>query len=147
MSIYVDENTKVVIQGISPTSQGLYHGLRNRAYGTKACQFLGTKLGGKGKVIMFEGDLASINGRDRTDAFNECMKQNFPGITVFGEATEWKGDVAASKFLTRLASDPDIRGVYMGAAPTRARAPQAAKAALERWDFKTMKRKRLHGTD
>ena len=40
-----------------------------------------------------------------------------------------------------------VGGVYMGAAPTRARAPQAAKAALERWDFKTMKRKRLHGTD
>lgn len=85
----------------------------NRAYGTKACQFLGTKLGGKGKVIMFEGDLASINGRDRTEAFNACMKQNFPGITVFGEATEWKGDVAAAKFQTRLASDPDIKGVYM----------------------------------
>jgi simple sugar transport system substrate-binding protein/ribose transport system substrate-binding protein len=85
----------------------------NRAYGTKACQFLGTKLGGKGKVIMFEGGLDSINGRDRTEAFNDCMKQNFPGITVFGEATEWKGDLAASKFQTRLASDPDIKGVYM----------------------------------
>ena len=35
MSIFVDETTKVVIQGISPTSQGLYHGLRNKAYGTK----------------------------------------------------------------------------------------------------------------
>jgi simple sugar transport system substrate-binding protein/ribose transport system substrate-binding protein len=85
----------------------------NRAYGEKACQFLGTKLGGKGKVIMFQGDLASINGRDRTEAFNECMKKNFPGITVFGEATDWKGDVAAAKFQTRLASDPDIKGVYM----------------------------------
>jgi len=85
----------------------------NRAYGTKACQFLGTKLNGKGKVIMFEGGLDSINGRDRTEAFNECMTKNFPGIKVFGEATEWKGDVAASKFATRLASDPDIKGVYM----------------------------------
>ncbi|QLQ40525.2 sugar ABC transporter substrate-binding protein [Micromonospora robiginosa] len=85
----------------------------NRAYGTKACQFLGTKLGGKGKVIMFQGGLDSINGRDRTESFNECMKQNYPGITVFGEATEWKGDLAASKFQTRLASDPDIKGVYM----------------------------------
>ena len=34
MSVFVDEHTKVVIQGISPSSQGLYHGLRNRAYGT-----------------------------------------------------------------------------------------------------------------
>lgn len=85
----------------------------NRAYGTKACQFLGAKLGGKGKVVMLQGGLDSINGRDRTEAFNECMKADFPGITVFGEATDWKADVAASKLQTRFASDPDIKGVYM----------------------------------
>lgn len=85
----------------------------NRAYGTKACQFLGTKLGGKGKVVMLQGDLASINGRDRTEAFNECMKKDYPGITVFGEAADWKADVAASKLQTRFASDPDIKGIYM----------------------------------
>ncbi|GIJ49660.1 ABC transporter substrate-binding protein [Virgisporangium aliadipatigenens] len=85
----------------------------NRAYGTKACQFLGTKLGGQGKVVMLQGDLASINGRDRTEAFNECMKKDYPGITVFGEATDWKGDVAASKLQTRFTSDPDIKGIYM----------------------------------
>jgi ABC-type sugar transport system substrate-binding protein len=85
----------------------------NRAYGTKACQFLGAKLGGKGKVVMLQGDLASVNGRDRTEAFNECMKKDFPGITVFGEATDWKGDVAASKLQTRFTSDPDIKGIYM----------------------------------
>jgi ABC-type sugar transport system substrate-binding protein len=85
----------------------------NRAYGTKACQFLGTKLGGKGKVVMLQGGLDSINGRDRTEAFNECMKKDFPGVTVFGEATDWKADVAASKLQTRFTSDPDIKGIYM----------------------------------
>jgi succinyl-CoA synthetase alpha subunit len=35
LSIFLDETTKVVVQGISPTSQGLFHALRNRAYGTK----------------------------------------------------------------------------------------------------------------
>ncbi|RIV39154.1 sugar ABC transporter substrate-binding protein [Micromonospora radicis] len=85
----------------------------NRAYGTKACQFLGTKLGGKGKVVMLQGGLDSINGRDRTEAFNECMQKEFPEITVFGEATDWKADVAASKLQTRFASDPDIKGIYM----------------------------------
>ncbi|MEV5817911.1 sugar ABC transporter substrate-binding protein [Micromonospora harpali] len=85
----------------------------NRAYGTKACQFLGTKLGGKGKVVMLQGGLDSINGRDRTEAFNECMAKEFPGIKVFGEATDWKADVAASKLQTRFASDPDIKGIYM----------------------------------
>jgi ABC-type sugar transport system substrate-binding protein len=85
----------------------------NRAYGTKACQFLGTKLGGKGKVVMLEGGLDSINGRDRTEAFNDCMKANFAQIKVFGEATNWDGAVAAQKLQTDLTANPDIKGVYM----------------------------------
>ena len=32
----------------------------NRAYGEKSCQFLGTKLKGKGKVVELMGDVASI---------------------------------------------------------------------------------------
>ena len=47
MSIFVDETTKVVIQGVSPTSQGLYHGLRNRAYGTKVVAGTNPKRGGE----------------------------------------------------------------------------------------------------
>jgi ribose transport system substrate-binding protein len=85
----------------------------NRAYGTKACQFLGAELGGKGKVVMLEGGLDSINGRDRTEAFTECMKTKFAQIKVFGEATNWDGAVAAQKLQTDLTSDPDINGVYM----------------------------------
>ncbi|MEU3782054.1 sugar ABC transporter substrate-binding protein [Streptomyces sp900129855] len=85
----------------------------NRAYGEKACQYLGTKLGDKGKVVMLEGGLDSINGRDRTEAFNDCMKKNYPGVKVFGEATNWDGAVAAQKLQTDLTANPDIRGVYM----------------------------------
>ncbi|MCU7826770.1 sugar ABC transporter substrate-binding protein [Kitasatospora sp. DSM 101779] len=85
----------------------------NRAYGEKACQFLGTKLKGEGKVVMLEGGLDSINGRDRTEAFNDCMKKNYPGIKVFGEATNWDGAVAAQKLQTDLTANPDIKGVYM----------------------------------
>jgi simple sugar transport system substrate-binding protein/ribose transport system substrate-binding protein len=85
----------------------------NRAYGEKACRFLGAKLGGNGKVVMLQGDLSSINGRDRTDAFNECMKTNYPGITVFGEATNWDGAIAAQKLQTDMTAHPDIKGVYM----------------------------------
>jgi simple sugar transport system substrate-binding protein/ribose transport system substrate-binding protein len=85
----------------------------NRAYGEKACQFLGAKLKGSGKVVMLQGDLASINGRDRTEAFNDCMKKNYPGITVFGEATNWDGAIASQKLQIRLTEHPDIKGVYM----------------------------------
>ncbi len=34
MSIFVDENTKVVVQGLTG-GQGRFHGLRNKAYGTQ----------------------------------------------------------------------------------------------------------------
>ncbi|WDZ82912.1 sugar ABC transporter substrate-binding protein [Micromonospora cathayae] len=110
-----DKDIPVVTIDTRPDSGRVFMVVRadNRAYGTKACQFLGTKLGGKGKVVMLQGGLDSINGRDRTEAFNECMKKDFPGITVFGEATDWKSDVAAQKLQTRLASDPEVKGIYM----------------------------------
>jgi len=87
----------------------------NRAYGEKACKFLGDKLAGKGKVVMFMGSLSSINGRDRSEAFNECMKKDFPGIQVFAEPTEWEGTKAAAALQTRLTQHPDINGIYMQA--------------------------------
>jgi ABC-type sugar transport system substrate-binding protein len=85
----------------------------NRAYGTKACQFLGTKMAGKGAVVMLQGDVASINGRDRTEAFNECMKKDFSGIKVYGQPSKWDGALAASQLQTVLAAHSDVRGVYM----------------------------------
>ncbi|WP_328675030.1 sugar ABC transporter substrate-binding protein [Streptomyces sp. NBC_00343] len=105
----------VVTVDTRPDSGDVYMVVRadNRAYGEKACKYLGTKLGGKGKVVMLEGGLDSINGRDRTEAFNECMKADYPGIKVFGEATNWDGAVAAQKLQTDLTAHPDIKGIYM----------------------------------
>jgi simple sugar transport system substrate-binding protein/ribose transport system substrate-binding protein len=62
---------------------------------------------------MLQGDVASINGRDRTDAFNECMQKTFPAMQVFGEPSKWDGALAASQLQTALAANPDVRGVYM----------------------------------
>jgi ABC-type sugar transport system substrate-binding protein len=110
-----DKNIPVVSVDTRPESGDVYMVVRadNRAYGEKACQFLGAKLGGEGKVVMLQGDLASINGRDRTEAFNECMEKDFPGIQVFGEATNWDANIASQKLQTDLTAHPDIKGVYM----------------------------------
>ena len=86
----------------------------NKAYGTKACQFLGAQLKGTGTVVEFEGDLTSINGRDRSQAFGDCMKQNYPNIKVEAEPTNWAGDVAASKLQDALNAGP-VNGIYMQA--------------------------------
>ncbi|WP_199548810.1 sugar ABC transporter substrate-binding protein [Streptomyces sp. N35] len=87
----------------------------NRAYGEQACKYLGEQLKGKGKVVEFQGDLASINGRDRSEAFKECMDKSYPDIKVFELATEWKGEVASAKLQTTMAAHPDIDGIYMQA--------------------------------
>jgi ribose transport system substrate-binding protein len=107
----------VVSVDTRPDSGPVYMVVRadNRAYGTKACEFLGEKLGGKGKVVEFQGSLTSINGRDRSEAFKECMDAKFPDITVFEEPTEWEGGKAQAALETRLATDPDLKGVYMQA--------------------------------
>src|SRR5579859_5441090 len=51
MAIFVDEHTKVVIQGLSPSpgNQGRYHGLRNKAYGTQVVA--GTNPGRGGSEV------------------------------------------------------------------------------------------------
>ncbi|MHB1446778.1 MAG: succinate--CoA ligase subunit alpha [Acidimicrobiales bacterium] len=51
MSIFVDEKTKVVIQGLSPSAgnQAAYHGLRNQAYGTQVVA--GTNPGRPGQDV------------------------------------------------------------------------------------------------
>jgi simple sugar transport system substrate-binding protein/ribose transport system substrate-binding protein len=87
----------------------------NRAYGTKACEFLGKQMGGKGKVAELQGALDSINGRDRSEAFAACMKTKFPKIKVFELPTDWKGDVASAKLQSLLAQNPDLNGIYMQA--------------------------------
>jgi simple sugar transport system substrate-binding protein/ribose transport system substrate-binding protein len=87
----------------------------NRAYGRKACEFLGKQLHGKGKVAELQGALGSINGYDRSQAFAACMKSEFPGIQVIELATDWKGDVASAKLQSTLAANPDLNGIYMQA--------------------------------
>ncbi|MFE9451922.1 sugar ABC transporter substrate-binding protein [Streptomyces sp. NPDC006739] len=112
-----NKHIPVVSVDTRPDSGKVYMVVRadNKAYGTKACEFLGKQLGGKGKVAELEGALDSINGRDRSEAFAACMKKEYPGITVYPLATNWDGSVASSKLQTLLAQHKDINGIYMQA--------------------------------
>jgi simple sugar transport system substrate-binding protein/ribose transport system substrate-binding protein len=88
----------------------------NRAYGVKACTYLGETLKGKGNVVEFQGALTSINGRDRSEAFKECMQKKYPDIKLFEIPTDWKGDVASSGLQTVLSqTNNNIQGIYMQA--------------------------------
>lgn len=107
----------VVSVDTRPDSGKVYMVVRadNRAYGEKACDYLGQQLHGSGGVVEFEGALESINGRDRSQAFGDCMKQKFPGISVYAEPTNWDGPTAAADLQTVLTQHPDVNGIYMQA--------------------------------
>ncbi|MGW3010077.1 sugar ABC transporter substrate-binding protein [Streptomyces sp. NPDC001219] len=87
----------------------------NRAYGERSCDYLGRRLGGRGRVAELQGDLSSVNGRDRSAAFASCMQRRFPKITVHELATDWKGEVASAKLQSLLAQHPDLDGIYLQA--------------------------------
>ena len=53
MSIFVDENTKVIVQGLTG-GQGRFHGLRNRAYGTKVVAGVTPGKGGQDRFRVLD---------------------------------------------------------------------------------------------
>ncbi|MGW1893636.1 sugar ABC transporter substrate-binding protein [Streptomyces sp. NPDC002004] len=86
----------------------------NVAYGRKACDYLGQHVG-SGKVVQIMGDLASVNGRDRSEAFRSCVKRKYPRLKVLEIPAKWESDTAASKLDTLLNANPGIKGIYLQA--------------------------------
>ncbi len=72
MAIFVDSNTKVLVQGLTG-GQGKFHGLRNKAYGTKVV------AGVPFIVCITEG----IPAQDEARTFN-VLKRDFPGTRLLG---------------------------------------------------------------
>ena len=67
----------------------------NTIYGQDACALISSKVK-SGYVLDLEGDLTSSNGADRTNAFNQCMAANDPGVHVLKDPTVWTEDTAVT---------------------------------------------------
>lgn len=78
MSIFVDENTKVVYQGLTG-SQGRFHGLRNRAYGTQVVAGTNPKKAGTDvegvPIFATVGDAVEATGANAS-----CIFIPAPGV-------------------------------------------------------------------
>jgi ABC-type sugar transport system substrate-binding protein len=110
------KNIPVVTIDTEPDSGKVFMIVRadNKAYGTKSCKYIGDTLKGVGNVVEFEGDLASVNGRDRSTAFAACMKANYPNMKVFAEPTKWDTPTAIGQLNSVLAGNK-IQAIYMQA--------------------------------
>jgi ABC-type sugar transport system substrate-binding protein len=67
----------------------------NLIYGLDACAFISSRVK-SGYVLDLEGDLTSSNGADRTNAFNDCMAANDPGVTILKDPTVWTDATAVT---------------------------------------------------
>lgn len=67
----------------------------NTLYGQDACAYISGKVK-SGYVLDLEGDLTSSNGADRTNAFDQCMSANDPGVKLVREPTTWTDATAVT---------------------------------------------------
>jgi ABC-type sugar transport system substrate-binding protein len=86
----------------------------NIGMGEIACKDMAKAIGEKGKVLSLQGAFTSINGRERSQGFADCMKQ-YPGIQLIERPTDWDPAKQVAAFQTVLAANPDLKGVFQQA--------------------------------
>jgi len=84
----------------------------NIGMGEIACKDMAKAIGEKGKVLSLMGAQTSINGRERSEGFRECIQQNYPDIQLIERPTDWDPTKQANALQTVLAANPDLKGVF-----------------------------------
>jgi ribose transport system substrate-binding protein len=104
----------VIMMDVGPSSGKVYAVVRanNILFGQQACEYIGTFAHGSGHAAVLEGDLASINGRDRANGFISCMKKNFPKMKILTYATKWDTPTAVNDAKTAMTAYKDLKGIY-----------------------------------
>lgn len=115
LDLAASKHIPVVSVDVGPSAGKVYMVVRadNTLYGKDACQYIGSHASGAGHVAVLEGDLASINGRDRSTAFISCIKKSFPNLKVAQYATKWDTPTAVNDAKTALSTYKDLQGIYV----------------------------------
>jgi ribose transport system substrate-binding protein len=108
------QNVPVVSIDIGPDGGKLYAIVRadNRGMGWIACTEMAKAIGDSGKVLSLQGAFSSINGRERSEGFHDCMTKGHPKIEVIERPTDWDATKQAAALQTVLTANPDLKGVF-----------------------------------
>jgi simple sugar transport system substrate-binding protein/ribose transport system substrate-binding protein len=110
------KNIPVVTVDVAPSQGSVYMIVRadNTAYGTKSCDYIASHASGPGTIAMVEGDLTSLNARDRATGCQDVISKNFPNFKVKAyETKDWGTDPAVQNATTALTAISDLRGIYV----------------------------------
>jgi ribose transport system substrate-binding protein len=100
----------------------------NVAAARLAGEYIADQIGGKGKVLNLQGDLANQTGQARNDGLHESL-DTYPDIQVIDQSAMWQGPLGLSITENILTSDPDIVAIFAANDPPALGALQALKAA------------------
>jgi simple sugar transport system substrate-binding protein/ribose transport system substrate-binding protein len=112
------KHVPVVSVDVAPSSGKVFMIVRadNVAYGQSSCKYIAEHSGGasgSGTIAVLEGDLASINGKDRSDGCAQVIQQNYPGFKIVDYATKWDTPTAVNDAKTALSTYPNLKGIYV----------------------------------
>jgi ribose transport system substrate-binding protein len=110
------KNVPVVSVDVAPSTGKVFMIVRadNVLYGQNSCKFIATHATGtSGHIAILEGDLASLNGKDRTDGCTQIIKSSYPKFQTIEYATKWDTPTAVNDAKTALSTYPDLRGIYV----------------------------------
>lgn len=110
------KNIPVVTVDVAPSTGKVFMIVRadNVAYGQSSCKYIAQHATSTtGHVAIMEGDLASLNGQDRSNGCIQYLKTNYPNLKPVEYATKWDTPTAVSDGKTALSTYPDLRGIYV----------------------------------
>jgi ribose transport system substrate-binding protein len=100
----------------------------NIAAAQQGANFIVQKIGGKGKVLNLQGDLANQTGQARNAGVHKVFDAH-PDIKVIDQSTMWLAQKGLEITENILTSDPDIVAIFAANDPPALAAVQALKAA------------------
>jgi simple sugar transport system substrate-binding protein/ribose transport system substrate-binding protein len=106
----------VVTVDVAPSQGSVYMIVRadNTAYGTKSCDYIAAHASSPGTIAMVEGDLTSLNARDRATGCTSVISSKYPNFKVKAyETKDWGTDPAVQNATTALTAISDLRGIYV----------------------------------
>jgi ABC-type sugar transport system substrate-binding protein len=78
-----------------------------------SCEGLMKAMHDKGTVLDMRGDLSDLNGSQRDQGFQECVK-HYPNVKVIlGQQTLWSPQTAEEVAADELTANPSITGIFM----------------------------------
>ncbi len=100
----------------------------NVAASRAAGEFIAAQIGGTGKVLNLQGDMANQTAQARSQGLEEALAEH-PDIQLISQSAHWTQEEGLSITENILQSDPDIKAIFAANDPPAFGALQALKAA------------------